>query len=84
MYAPVRGGNRGGWDQFKWDDVRLMSYKDRECYLGASERLGYLDKGGKWRKRDWWVGTKDDVNIYSFIFSFFLILFNIIKLCICL
>eukprot|EP00347_Sterkiella_histriomuscorum_P011354 403372774 len=56
----VRGGNRGGWDQFKWDDVRLMSYKDRECYLGASERLGYLDKGGKWRKRDWWVGTKAD------------------------
>ena len=36
MYAPVRGGNRGGWDQFKWDDVRLMSYRDRECYLGAS------------------------------------------------
>ncbi len=36
-----------------------MTYKDRECYLGASERLGYLDKGGKWRKRDWWVGIND-------------------------
>lgn len=36
-----------------------MTYKDRECYLGASERLGYLDKGGKWRKRDWWVGVDD-------------------------
>ena len=58
MYAPVRGGNRGGWDQFKWDDVRLMSYKDREQYLGFSEKLGYLDKGGKWRKKDWW-GTDD-------------------------
>lgn len=54
MFAPVRGGNRGGWDQFKWDDVRLMSYKDREQYLGFSEKLGYLDKGGKWRKKDWW------------------------------
>jgi hypothetical protein len=38
-----------------------MSYRDRECYLGASDKLGYLDKGGKWRKRDWWVdgGNKD-------------------------
>jgi len=41
--------------------VRLMSYKDRECYLGASEKLGYLDKGGKWRKRDWWVDA-DEAN----------------------
>ena len=60
IYAPVRGGNRGGWDQFKWDDVRLMSYKDREQYLGFSEKLGYLDKGGKWRKKDWW--GDDDAN----------------------
>jgi hypothetical protein len=63
MFAPVRGGNRGGWDQFKWDDVRLMSYKDREQYLGFSEKLGYLDKGGKWRKKDWWtdnIGKGDE------------------------
>jgi hypothetical protein len=33
-----------------------MTYRDRECYLGASLKLGYLDKGGKWRKRDWWAG----------------------------
>jgi len=32
-----------------------MSYKDRECYLGASQTLGFLDKGGTWRKRDWYV-----------------------------
>ena len=31
-----------------------MTYKDREQYLGATVKLGYLDKGGKWRKRDWW------------------------------
>jgi len=37
-----------------------MSYKDRECYLGASQTLGYLDKGGKWRRRDWYVqSTKE-------------------------
>jgi hypothetical protein len=34
-----------------------MSYKDREQYLGFSEKLGYLDKGGKWRKKDWWGNT---------------------------
>jgi len=35
-----------------------MDYKDRECYLGASATLGFLDKGGRWRKKDWW--TKDN------------------------
>ena len=59
MYAPVRGGNRGGHDQFEWDNVKLMSYKDRECYLGASQTLGFLDKGGKWRKRDWYAHGKE-------------------------
>ena len=37
-----------------------MSYKDRECYLGASQTLGYLDKGGKWRRRDWYAQSKKD------------------------
>ncbi len=54
MYNPIRDGCRGGRDMFKWDDVRLMPYKERECYLGASVKLGYLDKGGRWRKKDWW------------------------------
>ena len=63
MYAPVRGGNRGGHDQFQWDNVKLMSYKDRECYLGASQTLGFLDKGGKWRKRDWYAQAKDTDHI---------------------
>jgi hypothetical protein len=52
--SEIRPGNRGGRDQFKWDSVRLMSGKERECYLGASQSIGFLDKGGKWRKRDWW------------------------------
>ena len=60
MYAPVRGGNRGGHDQFEWENVKLMSYKDRECYLGASQTLGYLDKGGKWRRRDWYAQGKKE------------------------
>jgi len=37
----------------------LMSYKDRECYLGASSKLGFLDKGGRWRKRDWYNKTAE-------------------------
>jgi hypothetical protein len=40
-----------------------MSYKDRECYLGASEKLGYLDKGGKWRNRDWWQGENGEIDV---------------------
>ena len=53
-----KGGSRGGADQFKWDDLQQMNYKDREQYLGFSQQLGYLDKGGKWRKKDWWTGNK--------------------------
>lgn len=37
-----------------------MSYKDREQYLGFSQQLGYLDKGGKWRKKDWWISKDND------------------------
>jgi hypothetical protein len=32
MFEPIRDGNRGGRDQFKWEDIRLMSYRDREYY----------------------------------------------------
>ena len=59
MHYQSRGGVRGGQDQFKWDNVKLMSYKDRECYLGASSKVGFLDKGGKWRRRDWYAQSKD-------------------------
>lgn len=54
----IRGGNRGGKHLFKWDDIRALSYKERECYLGATEKLGFLDNGDKWRKRDWWIDGK--------------------------
>ena len=32
-----------------------MPYRDREMYLGNSAKLGILDKGGKWRKKDWYL-----------------------------
>ena len=37
-----------------------MPFKERECYLGSAVALGFLDKGGKWRMKNWW--TKDSVN----------------------
>lgn len=56
----IRPGNRGGRDLFKWDDVRMMNNKERESYLGATQSIGFLDKGGKWRKRDWWLNYQPE------------------------
>jgi len=50
----VRPGNRGGRSLFNWNDIRLLNNKERESYLGVTQSIGFLDKGGKWRKRDWW------------------------------
>lgn len=33
----IRGGTRGGQDQFSWDDVKVD--KDRENYLGKVQFL---------------------------------------------
>jgi len=59
-FEGTRAGARGGRDQFQWDDVQQMSYKDREQYLGFSTKIGYLDKGGQWRKKDWWTGVEKE------------------------
>ncbi|KAF4678323.1 hypothetical protein FOL47_000052 [Perkinsus chesapeaki] len=52
--GPPREGVRGGLEQFKWDDIKNISYKDREQYLGYSTRLGQLGKFGRWNRNDWW------------------------------
>ncbi|XP_064455173.1 multiple myeloma tumor-associated protein 2-like [Ornithodoros turicata] len=44
MYHPVRGGTRGGADQFNWDDVKEDKY--RENYLGHSLKAPV----GRWQK----------------------------------
>ena len=36
-----------------------MPYRDRQMYLGNSAKIGVLDKGGKWRKKDWYL-KKDE------------------------
>ena len=55
IWVPIRGGNRGGWSLFQWQKVRQMPYRDRQMYLGNSAKIGVLDKGGKWRKKDWYL-----------------------------
>ena len=60
FYVPIRGGNRGGWDRFKWADVMYLPYKERELYLGNSAMIGFLDKGGKWRKKNWYLKTEKE------------------------
>ncbi|KAH7961277.1 hypothetical protein HPB52_006407 [Rhipicephalus sanguineus] len=44
MFHPVRGGTRGGADQFNWEDVKDDKY--RENYLGHSLRAPV----GRWQK----------------------------------
>ncbi|KAJ7391802.1 hypothetical protein OS493_016090 [Desmophyllum pertusum] len=44
MFHPTRGGNRGGQDQFDWEDVK--SDKHRESYLGHSVKAPV----GRWQK----------------------------------
>ena len=61
----VRGGNRGGKNLFNWDDVRLLSNRDRQSYLGSTQALGLMDRGGKWYKRDWWTHYNNQVNVYG-------------------
>lgn len=56
----VRPGNRGGRSLFNWNDIRLLNNKERESYLGVTQSIGFLDKGGKWRKRDWWQSKTNE------------------------
>ena len=61
----VRGGNRGGKNLFNWDDIRLLPNRERQSYLGATQALGLMDKGGKWYRRDWWTHYNSQVNVYG-------------------
>ncbi len=50
---------KGGTKDFNWQGVKNMSYRDRESYLGYTVKIGYLEKGAKWNKSDWWIQGKD-------------------------
>lgn len=49
-----RGGSRGGKKLFDWNELKSMNFKERECYLGHSTQIGYLDKGGQWKHGQWY------------------------------
>jgi hypothetical protein len=59
----VKPTMKGGTADFNWEDVRYMNYKDRECYLGYTVKIGFLDKGGKWKKKDWWTRNNENGDI---------------------
>ena len=61
----IRAGNRGGKNLFNWDDVRLLPNRDRQSYLGSTQALGLMDRGGKWYRRDWWTHYNNKVNVYG-------------------
>ncbi|CAE8700122.1 unnamed protein product, partial [Polarella glacialis] len=55
----VREGCRGGQEQFKWNSIKDQDFKDRECYLGQSSKVGTMSKFGKYYKHDWYAQSRD-------------------------
>lgn len=54
--APVM---KGGTKDFNWQAVKNMNYRDREVYLGYTVKVGFLEKGQRWNRGDWWLDTKE-------------------------
>jgi len=55
----IREGTRGGREDFKWSEVKDMSFNDRQCYLGASTKIGEMGKFGKFTTTDWYNQQRD-------------------------
>ena len=49
-----KGGTRGGKDTFNWENIKDVTYKNRESYLGHTTKIGCLNKAGKWERNDWY------------------------------
>ena len=49
----------GGQEQFKWNSLRDQEFKDRECYLGQSTKVGMMGKFGHCYKHDWYTKKRD-------------------------
>ena len=61
----VRGGTRGGREEFKWDALKGQSKKDRESYLGYTTKIGTPGQFGIWRKTDWWSNERGNAKPIS-------------------
>eukprot|EP00811_Abedinium_folium_P000724 NODE_10663_length_1337_cov_4.063636.p1 GENE.NODE_10663_length_1337_cov_4.063636~~NODE_10663_length_1337_cov_4.063636.p1 ORF type:complete len:311 (-),score=122.45 NODE_10663_length_1337_cov_4.063636:285-1217(-) len=59
MRIRVREGCRGGREQFKWDSIKEQEFKDRECYLGQSTKIGQMGKFGRYYMHDWFQRKRD-------------------------
>lgn len=55
----VRDGCRGGREQFTWNSLKEQEFKDRECYLGQSTKVGMMGKFGKYYQHDWYSKRRD-------------------------
>lgn len=54
-HPPMKGGTK----DFNWQSVKNMNYRDREVYLGYTVKVGFLEKGQRWNRGDWWLDTKE-------------------------
>jgi len=55
----IREGNRGGREEFKWESIKEMEFKDRECYLGASTKVGMMGKHGRFNEQNWYIKQRE-------------------------
>lgn len=55
----IRDGCRGGQEQFQWNSIKEQDFKDRECYLGQSTKIGTMGKFGRYSQHDWFSKKRD-------------------------
>uniref|UniRef100_A0A7S2HSU1 Multiple myeloma tumor-associated protein 2-like N-terminal domain-containing protein n=1 Tax=Alexandrium andersonii TaxID=327968 RepID=A0A7S2HSU1_9DINO len=55
----IRDGCRGGSEQFKWNSIKEQEFKDRECYLGASTKVGMMGKFARYYVHDWYAKKRE-------------------------
>lgn len=61
----VREGCRGGREQFTWNSLKDQEFKDRECYLGQSTKVGMMGKFGRYQLHDWYARKRDTAESIS-------------------
>mmetsp|Transcript_36966 Transcript_36966/g.110406 ORF Transcript_36966/g.110406 Transcript_36966/m.110406 type:complete len:357 (+) Transcript_36966:93-1163(+) len=55
----IRDGCRGGSEHFKWNSIKEQEFKDRECYLGASTKVGMMTKFARYYVHDWYTKKRE-------------------------
>eukprot|EP00930_Biecheleria_cincta_P034463 TRINITY_DN23820_c0_g1_i1.p1 TRINITY_DN23820_c0_g1~~TRINITY_DN23820_c0_g1_i1.p1 ORF type:complete len:299 (-),score=103.32 TRINITY_DN23820_c0_g1_i1:376-1272(-) len=61
----IKEGCRGGREQFTWNSIKEQDFKDRECYLGQSAKVGTMGKFGKYYVHDWYARKRDTADSIS-------------------